>query len=70
MNMWITGIWSTTIDWDTFSSSYYSFGESQSHIAVKTMAAGTHNLKLQYRADGGGVENIYNWSIGFVVLGR
>jgi hypothetical protein len=38
-------------------------------MAVLQMAAGTHNLKLQYKASGGGTAYLVAWLAGYIVLG-
>ncbi len=39
-------------------------------LAVLTMAAGTHNLKLQYKAVNGGTAYLNAWLAGYIILGK
>ncbi len=41
-----------------------------SRTALVTLGAGTHNLKLQYKALNGGTAYLNSWLIGYLLLGK
>ena len=50
--------------------SRYLFGTMSARSGVGTFAAGTHTLKLQYKANGGGEATWGSANIGYIILGN
>lgn len=74
VNAYLTGEWFTEVDWDTGtglinSTTVRVAAQTESNMGIVVMNAGTHTLKLRYRADGG-VARLYNWTIGFITFGK